>query len=116
MQLQDYTYYNKIFYDWKRKGIQIAIDDFGTGYSSLSYLKSIDIDETKIDRCFVNRIQKNAYNYRLLDNVIQLAHSARIRVCCEGVETEEELFVLKGAVSGCASGVSFCQTLQKRGI
>lgn len=95
MQLQDYTYYNKIFYDWKRRGIQIAIDDFGTGYSSLSYLKSIDIDETKIDRCFVNRIQKNAYNYRLLDNVIQLAHSARIRVCCEGVETEDELSVLK---------------------
>lgn len=95
IQLQDYSYYNKIFYDWKRRGIQIAIDDFGTGYSSLSYLKSIDIDETKIDRCFVTRIQKNVYNHKLLDNVIQLAHSAQIRVCCEGVETEEELSALK---------------------
>lgn len=95
MQLQDYAYFNKIFYEWKRYGIQISIDDFGTGYSSLSYLKSIEVDETKIDRCFVSRIQHNAYNYRLLSNMIELAHSARIKVCCEGVETEEELLALK---------------------
>lgn len=63
----------------------------------------------------MNRIQKNAYNYRLLDNVIQLAHSARIRVCCEGVETEEELFVLKELCRMCFRDI-FCQTLQKRGI
>lgn len=87
MQLQDYSYFNKIFYEWKRRGVKIAIDDFGTGYSSLSYLKSIDIDETKIDRCFVTRIQCNAYNYRLLNNIIELAHCAQIQVCCEGVET-----------------------------
>lgn len=95
MQLQDYSYFNKIFYEWKRYGIKIAIDDFGTGYSSLSYLKSIDIDETKIDRCFISRIQYNAYNYRLLSNMIELAHGAQIQVCCEGVETEEELAALQ---------------------
>lgn len=95
MQLQDYSYFNKIFYEWKRYGIKISIDDFGTDYSSLSYLKSIEVDETKIDRCFVSRIQHNAYNYRLLSNMIELAHSARIKVCCEGVETEEELLALK---------------------
>lgn len=95
MQLQDYSYFNKIFYEWKRHGIKIAIDDFGTGYSSLSYLKSIDVDETKIDRCFVNRIYCNAYNYCLLRNIIELAHCAKIEVCCEGVETEEELLTLQ---------------------
>ncbi len=95
MQLQDYPYFNRIFGAWKRCGIQIAIDDFGTGYSSLSYLKSMDIDETKIDRCFISKIQRNAYNYRLLENMIELAHSAKIRVCCEGVETEAELRALK---------------------
>ena len=48
IQLRDYPYFNRIFHQWKRNGIQIAIDDFGTGYSSLSYLKSIDIDEAKM--------------------------------------------------------------------
>ena len=95
MQIQDLQLFNKIFYKLEKTGIQIAIDDFGTGYSSLSYLKNIAIDEIKIDRCFISRIQHSAYNYRLLSNMIELARSAQIRICCEGVETEEELAVLR---------------------
>lgn len=91
MQLQDYQYFNKIFHHWNNAGIKISIDDFGTGYSSLSYLKSIEIDEVKIDRCFVANIQDNAYNHRLLNNMIELAHTAEIKVCCEGIETHEEI-------------------------
>lgn len=95
IQLQDYDYFNKIFYEWKRYGIRIAIDDFGTGYSSLGYLNSIDIDEIKVDRCFIKDLQENAYDYRILSNIIKIAHSAQIAVCCEGVETENELFTLR---------------------
>lgn len=95
MRLQDYQYFNKIFYKLAKLGIQISIDDFGTGYSSLSYLKSLSIDEIKIDRCFVSRVQHSAYNYRLLSNIIELAHSANIRVCCEGVEVEAELSAIQ---------------------
>lgn len=95
IQIPDYPHFNKIFYAWKQYGIQIAIDDFGTGYSSLSYLKSMEIDEVKIDRCFVDHIQYNAYNYRLINNMIEIAHSAKIEVCCEGVETIEELMALQ---------------------
>lgn len=113
MQLQDYSYFNKIFYEWKRRGIKIAIDDFGTGYSSLSYLKSIDIDETKIDRCFVTRIQCNAYNYRLLSNMIELAHCAQIQVCCEGVETEEELAALQELHPDVLQGYLFAKPYKK---
>lgn len=91
MQLQDYQYYNYIFMSWREWGIQVSIDDFGTGYSSLGYLKGLEIDEIKIDQCFVNKIQNSVYNYRLLNNMIELAHSAQISVCCEGVEIEEEL-------------------------
>ena len=76
-------------------GIEISVDDFGTGYSSLSYLKNLDIDEVKIDRCFVTGIQHSAYNFRLLKNMIELACSSKIRVCCEGVETREELMALE---------------------
>ena len=95
IQLQDYDYFNKIFYEWKRYGIRIAIDDFGTGYSSLGYLNSIDIDEIKVDRCFIKNLQENKYDYRILSNIIKIAHSAQIAVCCEGVETENELFTLR---------------------
>ena len=96
MQLQDYSRFNRIFYQWKKAGIEISVDDFGTGYSSLSYLKRMEIDEIKIDRCFVSGIQHSAYNYRLLSNMVELARSSQIRVCCEGVETQEELAALEG--------------------
>lgn len=113
MQLQDYSYFNRILYEWKRHGIKIAIDDFGTGYSSLSYLKSMDVDETKIDRCFINRIHYNTYNYRLLSNMIELAHSARIQVCCEGVETEEELRALRQLKPDIFQGFLFARPYKK---
>lgn len=95
MQLMDYPHINSIFRQWKEHGIEISVDDFGTGYSSLSRLKEMEIDEIKIDRCFVNNIQHSAYNYRLLSNMLELAASCAIRVCCEGVETEEELRTLE---------------------
>lgn len=95
MQLQDYPYLNKIFHRWKEAGIEISVDDFGTGYSSLGRLKNMEVDEIKIDRSFVTNIQRSAYNYRLLSNIIELANGSQIRVCCEGVETVEELGVLR---------------------
>lgn len=94
VQLQDFQSYNNAFRKLEIKGIDISIDDFGTGYSSLNYLKSIDADEVKIDRCFIMNIQHSAYNYRLLSNTVDLAHSVEIRVCCEGVETEDELLTI----------------------
>lgn len=113
LQLQDYSYFNAMFYEWKQFGIQIAIDDFGTGYSSLSYLKSIEIDEVKIDRCFVDRVQYNAYNYRLLSNMIELAHSAKISVCCEGVETVGELQAIQQLHADLQQGYLFAKPCTK---
>ena len=95
MELLNYPHLNEVFRRWKKVGIGISVDDFGTGYSSLSRLKEMEIDEIKIDRCFVNGIDKSAYNYRLLRNIVELADSCQIRVCCEGVETQDELAVLE---------------------
>ena len=95
MQLLDYPHINELFLQWKNSGIEISVDDFGTGYSSLGRLKELEIDEIKIDRCFVNNIQHSVYNYRLLSNMLELADSCQIRVCCEGVETEDELAALE---------------------
>ena len=109
IQIQNYRYFNKIFYRWKQNGIRISIDDFGTGYSSLSYLKMIEINEVKIDRCFVDHVQYNAYNFRLLSNMIELAHSAKISVCCEGVETIEELIALQELHADILQGYFFAK-------
>ena len=95
MELQDYEALNTIFSAWKKEGIEISVDDFGTGYSSLSWLKELAIDEIKIDRTFVNGIRNSAYNLRLLSNMIELAEGSQIRVCCEGVESVEDLRVLE---------------------
>lgn len=95
MELRNYPYLNTVFSSWKAEGIEVSVDDFGTGYSSLGWLKELSIDEIKIDRCFVRNIQHSAYNLRLLSNIIELADSGQVRVCCEGVETAEELAVLE---------------------
>lgn len=95
LELVEYARINEIFRQWKLSGIEISVDDFGTGYSGLSRLKELEVDEIKIDGIFVRNIQRSAYNYRLLSNMIQLANSSRIRVCCEGVESEDELTVLQ---------------------
>lgn len=107
MQLQDFTNFNQLFYQWGRRGIQVSVDDFGTGYSGLSYLKSLTVDEVKIDRSFISGIHLSAYNYRLLQNVLELAHSVQIRVCCEGVETIDELRTLEGLMPELMQGYYF---------
>ena len=95
MELSNYSQLNSCFRRWKKIGIELSVDDFGTGYSSLGRLKKLAVDEIKVDRCFVREIQDSAYNYRLLKNMIDWAGSSQIRVCCEGVETEEEVQVLR---------------------
>lgn len=94
MQLSNYPQLNRYFRRWKKLGIEISVDDFGTGYSSLARLSEMAVDEIKIDRCFIREIQNSAYNFRLISNIVQLADSSQIRVCCEGVETLRELKAL----------------------
>lgn len=71
-------------------GCGIAMDDFGTGYSSLGRLTEFNIDVVKIDRLFVKSLNANNYNHSFVEAVIRLCHSAGMKVCVEGVETEAE--------------------------
>ena len=76
-------------------GINISIDDFGTGYSSLAVLKDLPIDVLKIDKTFVNDVTQNPDDAALVTAVITLAHNLRLKVVAEGVETDEQLNLLR---------------------
>ena len=76
-------------------GIDVAIDDFGTGYSSLGYLAKLPVQSLKIDRSFVNAMQEDANAMTLVSTIISLAHSLKLKVVAEGVETEEQAKILR---------------------
>ena len=84
-----------IMHRLKEMRIQIAIDDFGSGYSSLSYLKRFPIDRLKIDQSFVREATNNSTDAAIIMAIITLAQNLKLKVIAEGVETEEQLGILR---------------------
>jgi len=78
-----------------RMGVVVSIDDFGTGYSSMSYLRRFPIDKLKIDRSFISELTTNPADASIVRAIISLAHSLRLKVVAEGVESADQLEMLR---------------------
>jgi EAL domain-containing protein (putative c-di-GMP-specific phosphodiesterase class I) len=78
-------------------GVRIAMDDFGTGYSSLSYLRSFPFDKIKLDRSFISDLSEQKGECGIVDAVANMSRSLGMATTAEGVETEEQLRMVKKA-------------------
>jgi diguanylate cyclase (GGDEF)-like protein len=97
----------------KSIGVQIAIDDFGTGYSSLAYLKRFPIDTLKVDRSFIRDIPADSGDMKITRAIIAMAHSLRLNVVAEGVETAEQLEFLRSLSCDAVQGYFLYRPLKE---
>lgn len=97
----------------KARHVKVCLDDFGTGYSNLSYLQLLPIDTLKIDRSFVCCLEEGGKNLTLLEAILNLASSLELEAIAEGVETQDQLIILRSL--GCHSyqGYFFSRPLEE---
>ena len=95
----------------RARGVKVAIDDFGTGYSSLAYLRRFPIDTLKIDIAFIREVTTNPQDAAITRTIIELAHSLKLRVVAEGVETQDQMAFLKEAGCDQIQGYLFSRPL-----
>lgn len=86
---------SKTLQDLKHLGCKIAIDDFGTGYSSLNYLKHLPIHRLKIDQSFIRDLAENEQDDTIVSTIISMAQHLQLDVIAEGVETPEQMDILR---------------------
>lgn len=110
--VDDYDRVQFLLNEVRNLGISVSIDDFGTGYSSLSYLKKLPIDFLKIDRSFVKDLDTDENDKAIVLAVIAMAHSLKLGVIAEGVETQQQLDFLKHNHCDSAQGFLFSKPIK----
>ncbi len=98
----------------KALDIQLGIDDFGTGYSSLSYLHRFPVDTMKVDRSFVSQMELKEENKQIVGTIVALAHNLGLDVVAEGVETAEQLELLKTLGCEYVQGFLFSKAVEAK--
>ena len=95
VMLRNITHSVYVMKELQKLGVKVSIDDFGTGYSSLSYLKDLPINTLKIDRTFINNLKVNTSDIAIVKAIITMGHGLSVKVVAEGVETDEQIELLK---------------------
>lgn len=111
MLMADTRFTQSVLYALKEMGIKLSIDDFGTGYSSLAYLKQFPLDSLKIDQQFIHNLTTSSKDAAIATSVIQLAHNLGLQVVAEGVETAEQVALLKQLGCDIAQGYYFSRPM-----
>ena len=93
------------------RGVTLSVDDFGTGYSALSYLKSFAFSTVKMDRSFIKEITTDSKDRLLASAIIAMSHGLKLQVVGEGIETEEQLEILKFQGCDLAQGFYFSRPI-----
>ncbi len=100
----------------KARNIQVSIDDFGTGYSSLNYIHRLPVDYLKIDRSFINQMQEASRNCQIVRTIIALSNQLGLAVVAEGIETLEQLQILRDLKCEFGQGYLFSKPLSVQEI
>jgi|GEM_PF-3209327 len=100
----------------RRLGVGISIDDFGTGYSSLSYLKNFPVDSIKIDRSFVQGLPETREDAQIVQAIIQMSHNLNVELVAEGVETIDQVQLLREWNCDQAQGFYFAKPVASERI
>ncbi len=97
-------------------GVELSIDDFGTGYSSLAYLKRFPVQRLKVDRAFVRDLGRDADSAAIVRSVVALGHGLSMRIVAEGVETEEQLALLRALGCDEYQGYLFARPMEAAAV
>ena len=105
-----------LLHQLRELGVRVALDDFGTGYSSLSYLRSVPFDRIKIDRSFVADLLEGNEAVAIVNAILSLASSLKMKTTAEGVETAVQQRLLQAAGCDEVQGYLFSEPLPASGI
>ncbi|MGB3598502.1 MAG: EAL domain-containing protein, partial [Pseudomonas neustonica] len=114
--VDDLDHMRSILQKLHHAGIRIALDDFGTGYSSLGILRDLPIDELKIDKSFVDNILWDQTSLKMVKNIISIGKLYNMDILAEGVETQEQMQVLKNCGCDLFQGYLFSHPVTIAGL
>jgi EAL domain-containing protein (putative c-di-GMP-specific phosphodiesterase class I) len=111
LEIQNRPLFADIIRQLKKYHVNFALDDFGSGYSSLNMLSSMPIDVLKMDIAFIRNIERNERDLRLVELIVDIARYLKVPVVAEGVETENQLKLLRNAGCDLVQGYYFSPPL-----